>query len=88
MHGDLVGGEHPRARGAHSADPPHLRYLNLLHRYEQKQRHIPEAESNIKATLSHLPQIISFSALLTQALKFFNPHLSGGYVNFSQKLMK
>lgn len=57
MCGDLVGGDHPRAQGTHAADALTSRCLNLLQRSETKQGHIPETESNIKATLSHLPQI-------------------------------
>lgn len=84
---DLVGRDHPRGQGAHAADPLTSRCLNLLQRSESKQRLITDTESNTKATLSHLPQI-SFSVLLPQALKSFNPHLSGGHVNFNQKLIK
>lgn len=75
------------AQGTHAADPLTSRCLNLLQSSEPKQRHMPETESYMKATLSHLPQI-SFSTLLPQALKSFNSHLSGGHENFSQKLIK
>jgi len=82
-----VGGDHPRAQRARVADPLTSRCLNLLQRSEPEQRHIPETEFNIKATLSHLSQV-SLSALLSQALKSCSPHLSGVHVNFTQKLIK
>lgn len=84
---DLVGRDRPRGQGAHAADPLTSRCLNLLQSSESRQRLLPDTESNTKATLSHLPQI-SFSVLLPQALKSVKPHLSGGHVNFSQKLIK